>query len=69
MKSIIKQHSQQLQQQSRMPSRQQSPEISNASTPTAAVHPYAPLQSPTLSMTNNTRLNNVIKYVAYAFLR
>ncbi|XP_073826725.1 F-BAR domain only protein 2 isoform X4 [Musca autumnalis] len=48
-------HSQQLQQQSRLPSRQQSPEISNASTPTAAVHPYAPLQSPTLSMTTNSR--------------
>ncbi|KAM7360769.1 F-BAR domain only protein 2 isoform 2-T2 [Cochliomyia hominivorax] len=48
-------HSQQLQQQSRLTSRQQSPEISNASTPTAAVHPYAPLQSPTLSMSNNSR--------------
>ncbi|XP_075144803.1 F-BAR domain only protein 2 isoform X6 [Haematobia irritans] len=52
---IFTQHSQQLQQQSRLPSRQQSPEISNASTPTAAVHPYAPLQSPTLSMTHNSR--------------
>ncbi|XP_073829137.1 F-BAR domain only protein 2 isoform X23 [Musca autumnalis] len=52
---IFTQHSQQLQQQSRLPSRQQSPEISNASTPTAAVHPYAPLQSPTLSMTTNSR--------------
>ncbi|KAH8418484.1 hypothetical protein KR009_005229 [Drosophila setifemur] len=37
-------------------SRQQSPEISNASTPTASVHPYAPLQSPTLS--NNNNANN-----------
>uniref|UniRef100_A0A1I8ND77 F-BAR domain only protein 2 n=1 Tax=Musca domestica TaxID=7370 RepID=A0A1I8ND77_MUSDO len=52
---VFTQHSQQLQQQSRLPSRQQSPEISNASTPTAAVHPYAPLQSPTLSMTTNSR--------------
>ncbi|XP_065354795.1 F-BAR domain only protein 2 isoform X4 [Calliphora vicina] len=52
---VFSQHSQQLQQQSRLTSRQQSPEISNASTPTAAVHPYAPLQSPTLSMTNNSR--------------
>lgn len=31
----------------------QSPIASNASTPTTA-HPYAPLQSPTLSMTNNS---------------
>ncbi|XP_037813846.1 F-BAR domain only protein 2 isoform X4 [Lucilia sericata] len=52
---VFSQHSQQLQQQSRLTSRQQSPEISNASTPTAAVHPYAPLQSPTLSMSNNSR--------------
>ncbi|XP_017478887.1 PREDICTED: F-BAR domain only protein 2 isoform X4 [Rhagoletis zephyria] len=49
------QHSNQQQQQSRIASRQQSPEISNASTPTATVHPYAPLQSPTLSMSNNSR--------------
>ncbi|XP_011196952.1 F-BAR domain only protein 2 isoform X3 [Zeugodacus cucurbitae] len=49
------QHSNQQLQQSRIASRQQSPEISNASTPTATVHPYAPLQSPTLSMTNNSR--------------
>lgn len=32
---------------------QQSPIPSNASTPTTA-HPYAPLQSPTLSLTNNS---------------
>lgn len=32
---------------------QQSPIASNASTPTTA-HPYAPLQSPTLSLTNNS---------------
>nr|XP_014091105.1 F-BAR domain only protein 2 isoform X3 [Bactrocera oleae] len=49
------QHSNQQLQQSRIASRQQSPEISNASTPTATVHPYAPLQSPTLSMSNNSR--------------
>ncbi|XP_055852327.1 F-BAR domain only protein 2 isoform X3 [Episyrphus balteatus] len=47
-------HSQQLEQSS-IASRQQSPEVSNASTPTATVHPYAPLQSPTLSMSNNSR--------------
>ncbi|XP_070491456.1 F-BAR domain only protein 2 isoform X4 [Chironomus tepperi] len=34
----------------------QSPIASNASTPTTA-HPYAPLQSPTLSMTNNSTSN------------
>ncbi|CAG9804951.1 unnamed protein product [Chironomus riparius] len=34
----------------------QSPIASNASTPTTA-HPYAPLQSPTLSMTNNSAIN------------
>ncbi|XP_030375016.1 F-BAR domain only protein 2 isoform X2 [Scaptodrosophila lebanonensis] len=50
-------HSQQL-QQARAPSRQQSPEISNASTPTASVHPYAPLQSPTLSNNNNVAAHN-----------
>lgn len=33
---------------------QQSPIASNASTPTTA-HPYAPLQSPTFSLTNNAR--------------
>lgn len=33
---------------------QQSPIASNASTPTTA-HPYAPLQSPTLSLTNNSK--------------
>ncbi|XP_055377713.1 F-BAR domain only protein 2 isoform X13 [Condylostylus longicornis] len=33
---------------------QQSPGASNASTPTT-VHPYAPLQSPTLSVSNNSR--------------
>lgn len=33
----------------------QSPIASNASTPTAT-HPYAPLQSPTLSVTTNSRL-------------
>ncbi|XP_020717633.1 F-BAR domain only protein 2 isoform X4 [Ceratitis capitata] len=49
------QHGSQQAQQSRIASRQQSPEISNASTPTATVHPYAPLQSPTLSMTHNSR--------------
>ncbi|XP_032312266.1 F-BAR domain only protein 2 isoform X3 [Drosophila ananassae] len=50
-------HSQQLQGARGAPaSRQQSPEISNASTPTASVHPYAPLQSPTLS--NNNNANN-----------
>lgn len=32
----------------------QSPIASNASTPTTA-HPYAPLQSPTFSMTNNSK--------------
>lgn len=32
---------------------QQSPAPSNASTPTAG-HPYAPLQSPTFSMSNNS---------------
>ncbi|KAL9891037.1 F-BAR domain only protein 2 isoform 5-T6 [Glossina fuscipes fuscipes] len=52
---VFSHHSQQLQQPSRLTSRQQSPEISNASTPTATVHPYAPLQSPTLSMSNNSR--------------
>ena len=35
-------------------SQQQSPGASNASTPTT-VHPYAPLQSPTLSVSNNSR--------------
>lgn len=35
-------------------SQQQSPEQSNASTPTTSVHPYAPLQSPTPSVTNNS---------------
>ncbi|CAD7093572.1 unnamed protein product [Hermetia illucens] len=35
-------------------SQQQSPGASNASTPTA-VHPYAPLQSPTLSVSNTSR--------------
>lgn len=32
----------------------QSPGASNASTPTAS-HPYAPLQSPTLSVSNTSR--------------
>ncbi|KAH8295152.1 hypothetical protein KR018_008008 [Drosophila ironensis] len=51
-------HSQQLQGARGAPaSRQQSPEISNASTPTASVHPYAPLQSPTLSNNNNVSNN------------
>lgn len=52
---LIQHHSQQLQGGGRggaAVSRQQSPEISNASTPTASVHPYAPLQSPTLSNNN-----------------
>lgn len=50
----LQHHSQQLQGGTRgaAVSRQQSPEISNASTPTASVHPYAPLQSPTLSNNN-----------------
>lgn len=41
---------------------QQSPIASNASTPTTA-HPYAPLQSPTFSMTNNTRWVNNLSHV------
>ncbi|XP_034117091.1 F-BAR domain only protein 2 isoform X3 [Drosophila albomicans] len=51
---VFAHHSQQLQGGTRgaVVSRQQSPEISNASTPTASVHPYAPLQSPTLSNNN-----------------
>ncbi|KAH8358798.1 hypothetical protein KR093_002523 [Drosophila rubida] len=51
---VFAHHSQQLQGGTRgaAVSRQQSPEISNASTPTASVHPYAPLQSPTLSNNN-----------------
>ncbi|KAM8703656.1 hypothetical protein ACLKA7_008306 [Drosophila subpalustris] len=51
---VFAHHSQQLQGGARgaAVSRQQSPEISNASTPTASVHPYAPLQSPTLSNNN-----------------
>ncbi|XP_065721545.2 F-BAR domain only protein 2 isoform X2 [Drosophila suzukii] len=54
---VFSHHSQQLQAARGAPaSRQQSPEISNASTPTASVHPYAPLQSPTLS--NNNNANN-----------
>lgn len=36
------------------PNTHQSPIASNASTPTTA-HPYAPLQSPTFSMTNNSK--------------
>ncbi|XP_017073670.2 F-BAR domain only protein 2 isoform X2 [Drosophila eugracilis] len=56
---VFSHHSQQLQAARGAPaSRQQSPEISNASTPTASVHPYAPLQSPTLS--NNNNANNTI---------
>ncbi|XP_070073195.1 F-BAR domain only protein 2 isoform X3 [Drosophila takahashii] len=55
---VFSHHSQQLQaaRGGAPASRQQSPEISNASTPTASVHPYAPLQSPTLS--NNNNANN-----------
>ncbi|XP_052839419.1 F-BAR domain only protein 2 isoform X3 [Drosophila gunungcola] len=54
---VFSHHSQQLQAaRGAQASRQQSPEISNASTPTASVHPYAPLQSPTLS--NNNNANN-----------
>ncbi|XP_017117373.1 F-BAR domain only protein 2 isoform X2 [Drosophila elegans] len=54
---VFSHHSQQLQAaRGAQASRQQSPEISNASTPTASVHPYAPLQSPTLS--NNNTANN-----------
>ncbi|KAH8242797.1 hypothetical protein KR032_002266 [Drosophila birchii] len=55
---VFSHHSQQLQGARGAPaSRQQSPEISNASTPTASVHPYAPLQSPTLSNNNNNANN------------
>ncbi|XP_003736751.2 F-BAR domain only protein 2 isoform X3 [Drosophila pseudoobscura] len=57
---VFSHHSQQLQQGARgaPASRQQSPEISNASTPTASVHPYAPLQSPTLSNNNANNASN-----------
>ncbi|BFF89996.1 F-BAR domain only protein 2 [Drosophila madeirensis] len=57
---VFSHHSQQLQQGARgaPASRQQSPEISNASTPTASVHPYAPLQSPTLSNNNANNVSN-----------
>ncbi|XP_055377712.1 F-BAR domain only protein 2 isoform X12 [Condylostylus longicornis] len=49
------QHSQHLQStHSNNSYQQQSPGASNASTPTT-VHPYAPLQSPTLSVSNNSR--------------
>lgn len=33
----------------------QSPGASNASTPISSSHPYAPLQSPTLSVSNTSR--------------
>ncbi|XP_017062153.1 F-BAR domain only protein 2 isoform X3 [Drosophila ficusphila] len=60
---VFSHHSQQLQAARGAPaSRQQSPEISNASTPTASVHPYAPLQSPTLSNNNNANNTNNSRY-------
>ncbi|XP_032593632.1 F-BAR domain only protein 2 isoform X4 [Drosophila grimshawi] len=62
---VFAHHSQQLQGGARggaAASRQQSPEISNASTPTASVHPYAPLQSPTLSNNNNANNANHNRY-------
>ncbi|XP_032589703.1 F-BAR domain only protein 2 isoform X5 [Drosophila mojavensis] len=64
---VFAHHSQQLQggQRGAPASRQQSPEISNASTPTASVHPYAPLQSPTLS---NNNANNNTSHNRYADL-
>ncbi|XP_017968094.1 F-BAR domain only protein 2 isoform X1 [Drosophila navojoa] len=64
---VFAHHSQQLQggQRGAPASRQQSPEISNASTPTASVHPYAPLQSPTLS---NNNANNNASHNRYAEL-
>ncbi|XP_043654616.1 F-BAR domain only protein 2 isoform X2 [Drosophila teissieri] len=60
---VFSHHSQQLQAARGAPaSRQQSPEISNASTPTASVHPYAPLQSPTLSNNNNANTTTNSRY-------
>ncbi|CAD7093573.1 unnamed protein product [Hermetia illucens] len=58
--NLFQQHSQHIQtssvsnSQANSLSQQQSPGASNASTPTA-VHPYAPLQSPTLSVSNTSR--------------
>ncbi|XP_023036024.1 F-BAR domain only protein 2 isoform X3 [Drosophila willistoni] len=71
---IFSHHSQQLQSSrgtgggAAPASRQQSPEISNASTPTASVHPYAPLQSPTLSNNNNVNNVNHSRYDAFCEL-
>ncbi|XP_068153995.1 F-BAR domain only protein 2 isoform X3 [Drosophila tropicalis] len=71
---IFSHHSQQLQSSrgtgggAAPASRQQSPEISNASTPTASVHPYAPLQSPTLSNNNNANNVNHSRYDAFSEL-
>lgn len=45
----------------------QSPIASNASTPTAT-HPYAPLQSPTLSVTTNSRLESFNLYSIFLLL-